>query len=211
MDKAELLEETIDKNISRLGDEEPSLRWAGARALGSCGPKAERAVPALIDALASLDTPRISKTRKIKVNTVFKGVGAADSDERLESNCIYALGEIGPAAKEGIPLIIKGLSAELDDTRRNAVKALANMGPLAKPAVPELISLLKREGEGQMGLDAITALGKIGPGAKSAVPLLNKMKEGAASLRRDRISDALKAINNVKKKAKETPNTSARL
>ncbi len=50
----------------------------------------------------------------------------------------FALGKIGPAAKEAVPALIAALKDEDKDVRVYAASALGHIGPAAKEAVPAL-------------------------------------------------------------------------
>lgn len=73
--------------VGKLSDPDPNVRNLAAYALGEIGPKAEQAVPVLIDAYEN-----------------------GRSDLRL--SVIEALGSIGPDAKESMPLLFEALADE---------------------------------------------------------------------------------------------------
>ena len=82
-----------------------------------------------------------------------------------------ALGQIGPAAAEAVPALIKVLGDAERVVRGRAAEALGKIGPAAAEAVPALIKVL---GDAECRPDAAEALGKIGPAAAEAVPALIK-------------------------------------
>ncbi len=61
-----------------------------------------------------------------------------DKDTDVRWRAAYALGRIGPAAKEAVPVLIATLKDK--EVRTNAVFALGEIGPAAKEAVPALES-----------------------------------------------------------------------
>ncbi len=83
--------------------------------LGSMGPRASYAVPALAQML---------KTR--------------DSSSRFVA---YALGRIGPASSNALPAILEILNREEDP---NLLRTLAKMGPAAAPAMPALAKAIEK-------------------------------------------------------------------
>ncbi len=173
------------------------VRWSTANAIGSIGPAAAAAVPALIAVLR-------------------------DKQQRHNGrNFVLALARMGPAAKEAVPTLLEVLK-ETDDSfyrcvalvfgtgrnlrpvtvfvkecfgsrpynfvmerledlhssrgglRKAIIHTLGSIGPDAAIAVPRLIDFVKD----RMSLEndnAIAALGKIGPGAKAVVPHLIQM------------------------------------
>ncbi|HKI18141.1 MAG TPA: HEAT repeat domain-containing protein, partial [Isosphaeraceae bacterium] len=115
-----------------------------AIALARIGERAEPAVPALVQLLAS-------KSQQRRVAAVI------------------ALGGIGPAAKAATPALIRALKDESGDVRIRAPVALARIGPGAKAAVPSLVAVLGADGVKRVGADegshylAILALIRIDP------------------------------------------------
>ncbi len=81
-----------------------------------------------------------------------------DRDKEVRFNAAYAVGKIGPAAKEAVPALIAALK---DEYRWVAASALGKIGPAA---VPALIAALKDE-DGSVRVSAAFALGWIGPAA----------------------------------------------
>jgi HEAT repeat protein len=143
-----------------------------------------------------------------------------DQDSFIRCAAAWALGNIGPAAKDAVP----ALSARLGDmaVRAGAAWALRKIGPDAVPAlvaalrhedcdarwlaldtlqeigwvtkdaVPEFIDILRHRPPGNAGWDYVTVLGQIGP---DAIPAL------IAALRdedvREWASEALAAIGSA--------------
>jgi len=89
-----------------------------------------------------------------------------DPDESVRKT---AIGQLGPAFGDAVPLLIPLLE---DSTRRAAAsEALGRIGPAAKPAVPRLAALLP-SGEKDDRIRASHAIGQIGPSASEALPAL---------------------------------------
>jgi HEAT repeat protein len=99
-----------------LQDKERVVRWSAAAALGSIGPAAKGAVPALLEAWKE----------------------GADSGA---VTALQALGQIGPEAKSAVPDLIGVLTRHKCVV---AAQALGKMGPAAKLAVPALLEAVSR-------------------------------------------------------------------
>jgi HEAT repeat protein len=108
--------------IERLKDKHDRNRAGVAEALGSMGPAAKDAVPALIAALTA---------------------ALHDENWKFRVSVVQALGEIGPAAKDAsVPALIVALTDEDKTVRAYAFEALGRIGPEAKDAVPALAEAL---------------------------------------------------------------------
>jgi len=116
-----------------------------------------------------------------------------DRDDDLRGWAIRTVGEIGPAAKETVPLLRKALKEETrTEMRMWTAQALGRIGPDAKEAVPELAAALKDQ-ESTVRLHAAEALGEIG--AKDALaPLQEALKHADDELR----EVLVKSIEKVK-------------
>jgi HEAT repeat protein len=113
--------------------------WQAAYALGSMGPEAAPAVPALIEGLKREKVPRAFRT---------------------PPSCSFALGQIGEPA---IPALEKILDHPRPEVRLAAVLAFGNMGEHARVALPVLERLLHDSDDEVRHVTAIT-LATIGAG-----------------------------------------------
>jgi HEAT repeat protein len=171
--------------ISALADADFGVRGMAAWVLGEIGPRAEPAVPALVNALAA--------------NDVWMRTASAPALVKI----------IGTKATVAIPVLIDGLVDEDDvDDREEILRALQTMGRAANQALPTLVWLAKQEPrlrgvaaetmwrvslEAEMPLkmllqelkepstqariDAARILGTVGPDARAAVPALSVMAQ----------------------------------
>jgi HEAT repeat protein len=98
-------------------DRSPKVRMAAASALGSIGPKARVAGPALFRA-------------------------AKDTDGLVRNNALWALSQILPDPQLTMPVLIAGLDDAHPVARENAAIGLAKYGQEAKAAVPALLRTL---------------------------------------------------------------------
>jgi len=85
-------------------------------------------------------------------------------------NVFEALGKIGEPA---VPDLIQALQAVEDNTRRATLRALEEMGPVAAPAVPALIAFVADKNP-EIRRGAMNVLRSIGKKAAAAVPNLAK-------------------------------------
>jgi HEAT repeat protein len=109
--------------IVALTNDDPDVRAQSAEILGSCGKRAEDAIPGLQNALK-------------------------DKAPVVREKAAEALGKTGPKAKDTIPELIK-LLEDWDAPRvcRGAAAGLAQFGPDAKDAVPALVKNVKAKDE----------------------------------------------------------------
>jgi HEAT repeat protein len=172
------------------------VRTTAAWALRQIGPKAESAIPALIQALEDEDQGEAGARYPV---WVLASMALAETGPKAVPQLITALQStnaqvcrgaavalygIGPEAKSAVPALTEVLKRDNVDLQRAAVSALGSIGPEAKAAVPTMIPLLDSE-DFHTQYFTERALGAIGPEARSAVPALRrKLKEGAPSVRR---------------------------
>jgi HEAT repeat protein len=127
----------------RSGDAEK--RRVAAIKLGWLGPKAEPALPDLMEALS-------------------------DPDDYVAQEASNTLVRIGPKA---VPHLARALSHMQSWVRWQAIEVLLRLGPDAKDAVPALARQVK-EGRVMMRILAAMKLGRLGPQARKALPALLK-------------------------------------
>ena len=56
-----------------------------------------------------------------------------EKDERMRYLAAFALGKIGPAAKEAVPALIAALKDKVSNVRSFAARALSKIGPATVP------------------------------------------------------------------------------
>jgi len=133
-------------------------RPAAARALGNLGPRAKRAVPALI--------------------TLLK-----DPDYELPTQAAYTLGRIGPAAKAAAAPLAAALAGSQDQYLCQAAgQSLVEMGPDAIEAVPTLIEIVKSGGLHQSPWPRPAALRALNGIGAAAVPHLAALLDQASPI-----------------------------
>ncbi len=138
------------------------LPWLMRR---SCAATGHHAVyrPAVRGANAAFLTP-------YAVNTLQQKNPGANSGEM--DALIKALGLVGPAAYDAVPVLIDKLGEPYySSTRLAAAEALGKIGPGAAAAVPALLKILSGAQDETLRYTAVIALGNLGPAARS-VPAL---------------------------------------
>jgi HEAT repeat protein len=116
-----------------------------------------------------------------------------DKDPIRRFPAIKAVGEIGPEAREAIPLLIKTIRESRNRDRRTLVACNHALLGMDKEIVPHMISLLKDD-EWEMRRGAAWILGKLGPEAKEAVPALTEALNDSNAAVRTKAEESLKKI-----------------
>ena len=104
--------------------------------------------------------------------TLRKQLESGSLEEKTES--AQQLGEIGPAAAEFVPLLVKSLGINDPALRHEIIEALGRIDSNPKESVPALTSVLA-DPFPLIRLSAISALKKFGAAAQSSVPQLKKL------------------------------------
>jgi HEAT repeat protein len=84
---------------------------------------------------------------------------------------------VGPAGKQAIPCLLRGMTSTNDVLGRNCADALGQMRAHPDLIVPPLINLLHGSSM-SVRLNAVEALGMFGTDAKAAIPALSEMLKG---------------------------------
>ena len=175
--------------VAALKNPHERIRRKATDALQQFGAEAKEVVPALVELLKAENT-EIREAAIDVIQEIGPDASAAvpalrlvlseNSPRNLKLGAAYALGKIGPAAKDAVPELVKALEAkdEVNDfLRSNAADALGGIGPEAKAAVPALIATLEND-DVRSPTCAAFALGSIGADAKAAIPaLIQAMKQ----------------------------------
>ena len=101
--------------IKELHSPSPMCRAHAARSLGIIGPDAQAALP---DLIAALNDEAEIQTQ------VYWGHSPVNPGEPANTQMIWALGQIGPAAGPAAPHLVKLMDASCEVTRRSAAEAL---------------------------------------------------------------------------------------
>lgn len=187
-------------------------RRRSAEALGSIGPAAKTAVPALTEALLDEDCEvRVWAARALCVIGEDHDVQASTieplgelvrnlraSDEKVRETSAMALGSVGSAAKAAVPALTEALLDKSYEVRFQVARALLEIGlpevpMLERATLNELIVGLKDPNDYVRECSALS-LGWIGPVAKESVPALTETLLDDSPDVRDAARDALDSI-----------------
>jgi len=135
--------------ISVVGVEH--MRRQAIEGLGSLGP-----LPGVVEALITLSKHSEAEIRKAVALALRKMGGAKGAIETLMEmlkdpnpgvrySAVYAIAELGLAAKPAIAALMQSLQDEDSSVRARAAHALGKIGPVASKAVPALEALLADE------------------------------------------------------------------
>lgn len=164
----------LDELVKELGDADAEHASEAAVAIAAIGPEAAAAIPALQRLVAD-----------------------AKAAAGVRYSAAYALGRIGPAAKESAA-DLRALTESDDDLMATvAVWAALKVAPEDKSLFERAIPLLRRALRAErdvVRLEAAVALGDIGPAAGSAIPILELVAED------DPVRDVRRAAAEAAKK-----------
>lgn len=165
--------------VAALQSDDPQVRRAAAKGLGSLDGKPEIVRPIMLEALKKADEKTVvamlDAMATLGPQIVPRLVSALEIEAARPYVC-YILGQLGPAAAPAVDGLIKVLGDKNADARNEAIMALAEIGPAAKAAVPALTAIVK--GGEKDRFAAAYALGRIGRDAIEAKPALLALLEG---------------------------------
>ncbi len=168
--------------IKDLASANVATHRAAAGELVQLGPKAEAAIPALLDALKHKDN--------VGLGTFVKG--GPDSTRYAVVEALLRIGPKGEAAllKSGLPVLIAGLKDPDAAVREHTARAIRLLGVKAEPALPALLAVC-REKNFSVRDSAWSAVRAVGP---KAVPDLVKLLGEKDREVRKQALDALSAV-----------------
>ncbi len=168
--------EAAELLVSRLGDQDPFVRVAAARALAALNLGPETMLPIMEKALANADETTahhaLDAVAALGPPAVPRLI-AALKHPKLRAPVAYALGQIGPPAAPATGELAKLVGSNDTKVVTEAAVALAKIGPAAAGSVPALSAALKQS-DCPNPHAILYAIGKMGPAAAGAKPeLLN--------------------------------------
>lgn len=116
-----------------------------------------------------------------------------DKDPSRKYAALQALSEIGPEAKEAIPILIETIRETKNRDKRILVACNHALFGMGKEIVPTMISLLKDD-DSEMRRGSAWMLGNLGPDAKDAIPALTVALNDSSEAVRIKAAEALKKI-----------------
>jgi HEAT repeat protein len=170
-----------DRLARRLGPADPEVarllkqlfsavkteRVAAMKALGNRGTAGKDAVPILVERLcryaadeADLAARALAQIGASSVPELVKAL--ADASPAVRKRGLWALGVIGPDAREAVQPVSDFLTDKDATVRLLAAGVLGEMGPQGRPAIPQLAKAL-RDDDPQVRAWAAMALHDIGP------------------------------------------------
>jgi HEAT repeat protein len=195
----------VDTLRSKLAD--PAMRTNILEVLAGIGPAAKPALDDLVKELGDADAEHASEAAlaiaaigpeaAAAVTALGRMVADAKAAPGLRYSAAYALGRIGPAAKETVA-DLRSLAESDDELMATvavwaALKADPDDKSLFERAIPLLRRALRAE-QDVVRLEAAVALGDIGPAAGSAIPILELVAED------DPVKDVRRAAAEAAKK-----------
>jgi HEAT repeat protein len=203
-------EQAVPALIEGLGD--PGLRRDAARLIKHLGPSAKAAVPAVVREIRRLDgkvdVGADEETFKIFLVEALGGIGpdaqpaifdliACLPPPRrwgLREACAFALGSIGPAAKDAVPALLEMVVG--DDDRHIRSAAMDGLAGIREGALPALLERLEDDSLFEETLGRMQA---IGPDARAAIPALLRLRARAEAGELGPVSGALAEIDGTLK------------
>ncbi len=191
----------LGRYLELLRDGNGNERGSAATALGKLGPRAKKAVPYLVKALKDKEIgvrDRVGQAlEKIGEDAVPELIKAArDPDEVTRRRVLVILGNIGPAAKDALPVVFE-LRSDNDEFVQEAAKAAFVK---IRADVNTLVKDLKDKDEEIRAL-AATNIGILGAEGKSGVQALSEvlLRDKSRTVRRE----AARALGRIGKDAKD--------
>jgi HEAT repeat protein len=158
--------DAVDALARALRDKEPDVRRAAANALAQLGQRASAAVPALIAFLESGDAARGTVETPLAMRL-----------PQTANLALLALGNIGPAARPAVPVILRRFPTSDKQTQREMLLCLAGIGPAAREGAATLAKAM-RSGQPEFRMTAACALLCVAPEDRAAAALLNDALKG---------------------------------
>jgi HEAT repeat protein len=170
--------------IKALEDEDKQVWSSAVAVIATLGPEAKDAIPVLIAAFDSRSQRgrRARDSRQILMRNSYAltRIGPAavppllealrQEDAGLRTGAARALGPMGAAAREAVPLLINNLADGRDPVRDEAMTALGLIGPDAGPALVTALA----DGEARRRAGAAQALSLIDPPFRAAAPAVEQ-------------------------------------
>jgi hypothetical protein len=150
------------------------------------------AVPGLVRALQSGDVATAEEAGRALARLGAPAVPPLTAElQRGSQIAAWALGEMGPAAKDAVPALIAALGDKEKHMRAAALRALGKIGPSARPAVPALLLVLQNEHSHDVRLLVPPTLASIGDGGPEVLSALQRAGSDHSLRTRHAARDAL--------------------
>lgn len=172
-------DDVVDALINKAFDKSLPVRKACLGALRTINPPVEKTLPVVLKILDEADPAIVLPALNTVAEEGKKAVPRLCEVLKHEKGCYWAclvLAEIGPDAKDAVPLVKDLLKREDPDVRLQALVTLGEIGPASKTAVPDIVKALETDEFEGVRYAAAFALGKIGLDA-GATKALTKAAE----------------------------------
>jgi HEAT repeat protein len=185
-----------------LENKDAKIRWDTTQLLGWFGRRAAPAVPALLKAAQTDPSPGVRggaleamAATGVTSDELLKAVlaGLADKEREVRYGAAYACANLGPAAKDAVPVLTGLVGKDVTIKAEPAIMALGRIGPVARSAAPRLLEVLKDEDPERVATAAIALL-QIGSEEKAAVAAPTKALQEREPADRFRAMVALHGI-----------------
>ncbi len=195
-------DDVVDALLDKVFDKNLKVRKACLRALLAINPPVEKTLPEVLKILKESDpaivVPALNTVADEGVKVVPRLCEVLKHKEARYWACLV-LAEIGPDAKDAVPLVREVLKDEEPDVRFQAMITLGEIGPASKSALPEIVKALETDPYEGGRYAAAFALGKIGLDADATKALTKAVESDDPFLQM--ISAWALALNNSDDKA----------
>jgi HEAT repeat protein len=174
-DKA-IEKQSVDVMLAGLTSKDQNVRRAAVQAMAESKASSDLTQPKLVEMIKGADPQLIGDIIRMLTSLGADAVprvkrGLANPD--LRGYAAVILGNIGPAAKDAVPELVKALDVADDPTfRREVLYTLGRIGPASAPAAAKIVDILKTDKNERVLSSACYAAGSIGPPATDAAPAL---------------------------------------
>ena len=195
-----IADESIHSLIKDL-QQDSFERYSAISNLRKMGPKANDAVPALIQ-LFKIENRELQLRTVNAISDIGDGAiphlinAIQDKNRMVRIYTVYTLANFRQKVQKIGPSFIKAMQDEDPLVRKAVIKILGDMRLEAKDFVPLLIQSMQDDDD-SVGESAIRALGKYGPDAKDAVPELIQALKDVRRVSSNIAQDSLVRIGEV--------------
>jgi HEAT repeat protein len=144
-DKATPTAKPVSHWVKQLKKADVRLRQEAAEALGELGPKAEPAIPALIEAFKDWRVRRLAARALAKIGPKAIPELIKLLEEESGSGGKVAGDALARFGAKAVPDLIKLLKGKPESVRQSAIYTLGKIGPKAEAAIPALVGVMKQK------------------------------------------------------------------
>lgn len=172
-------EEVVQKLGHLALDPEATVRRATFKAIRALKLPREVTIPLMVEVMRSAEPAAAVAALHTIAEAGEKAIpflsDCCDDKDAAYWACL-ALAQMGPAAKEAVPNVMKVLEHEDPEVRLQALVTLGEIGPESKPAVEAITTALKSDDFTGVRYAAAFALGQIGVADEAVVSALDEVE-----------------------------------